>query len=174
MKHLTYERLKAMFGNWYKILVMVFAAAAAAACTPRDTVQLLRPPIPVIRVLPVVKSLPLVVPEIKSVQVLKPVPVVVTPPPIVVTPVPAPRERDERDERGERDRRHDHHKHHKRREGHEMREPVSREHIPPGHRPPRGKCRIWYPDRAPGHQPPPGNCERLKRHVPPGARLIYG
>jgi len=26
--------------------------------------------------------------------------------------------------------------------------------IPPGHMPPPGKCRIWYPNRPPGQQPP--------------------
>jgi hypothetical protein len=41
--------------------------------------------------------------------------------------------------------------------------------IPPGHYPPPGECRIWYPDRPPGHQPPPGKC----RPVPPGAWLIH-
>ena len=46
--------------------------------------------------------------------------------------------------------------------------------IPPGHMPPPGKCRIWYPERPPGHQPPPGNCEVLEGHVPPGAWLIRG
>lgn len=40
--------------------------------------------------------------------------------------------------------------------------------IPPGHYPPPGQCRIWFPDRPPGHQPPPGNCSR----VPPGAWVI--
>lgn len=40
--------------------------------------------------------------------------------------------------------------------------------IPPGHYPPPGECRIWYPDRPPGHQPPPGECFP----VPPGAWLI--
>jgi hypothetical protein len=44
----------------------------------------------------------------------------------------------------------------------------ARLHIPPGHYPPPGECRIWYPDRPPGHQPPPGKCDR----VPPGAWLI--
>ena len=44
----------------------------------------------------------------------------------------------------------------------------ARLHIPPGHYPPPGECRIWYPDRPPGHQPPPGNCGR----VPPGAWVI--
>ncbi len=27
--------------------------------------------------------------------------------------------------------------------------------IPPGHLPPPGEFRLWYPDRPPGHQPPP-------------------
>jgi hypothetical protein len=44
--------------------------------------------------------------------------------------------------------------------------------IPPGHMPPPGACRIWYPDRPPGHQPPPGDCRALERQVPPGAWLI--
>ncbi len=44
--------------------------------------------------------------------------------------------------------------------------------IPPGHMPPPGECRIWYPDRPPGDQPPPGNCRELRRQLPPGAWLI--
>lgn len=45
-------------------------------------------------------------------------------------------------------------------------------HIPPGHLPPPGSCRVWYPERPPGHQPPPGNCADLSRRVPLGAWLI--
>ena len=44
--------------------------------------------------------------------------------------------------------------------------------IPPGHMPPPGACRIWYPGKPPGQPPPPGNCQELKRQVPPGALLI--
>jgi hypothetical protein len=47
-------------------------------------------------------------------------------------------------------------------------------HVPAGHMPPRGQCRIWYADRPPGHQPPPGDCRKLERRVPSGARLVYG
>ena len=46
--------------------------------------------------------------------------------------------------------------------------------IPPGHLPPPGECRIWYPDRPPGHQPPPGDCYSLQYQVPPGAVLVRG
>jgi len=46
--------------------------------------------------------------------------------------------------------------------------------IPPGHLPPPGQCRIWYPDRPPGHQPRPGPCHALQYQVPPGAILVQG
>jgi hypothetical protein len=46
--------------------------------------------------------------------------------------------------------------------------------IPPGHYPPPGECRVWYPDRPPGHQPPPGPCHVLQYQVPPGAVLVHG
>jgi hypothetical protein len=46
--------------------------------------------------------------------------------------------------------------------------------IPPGHLPPPGQCRIWFPDRPPGHQPPPGPCHVLQYQVPPGAVLVHG
>ncbi|WDH25963.1 tetratricopeptide repeat protein [Pseudomonas chlororaphis] len=46
--------------------------------------------------------------------------------------------------------------------------------IPRGHRPPPGKCRIWFPDRPPGHQPKPGKCKKLRDRVPSGAYLVQG
>ena len=46
--------------------------------------------------------------------------------------------------------------------------------IPPGHYPPPGACRIWFPERPPGQQPAPGECDVLDRRVPAGAYLIYG
>lgn len=52
--------------------------------------------------------------------------------------------------------------------------PAQKAGVPPGHMPPPGKCRIWYPDRPPGQQPPPGDCRELRHHVPPGASLIRG
>jgi hypothetical protein len=44
--------------------------------------------------------------------------------------------------------------------------------IPRGHRPPPGKCRIWFADRPPGHQPAPGKCKKLRHRVPSGAYLV--
>jgi hypothetical protein len=46
--------------------------------------------------------------------------------------------------------------------------------IPPGHMPPPGECRVWYPDRPPGQQPPSGPCRELRDQVPPGAILVRG
>lgn len=43
--------------------------------------------------------------------------------------------------------------------------------IPPGHYPPPGMCRVWYPGRPPGQQPPVTNCAVV---VPPGAILVRG
>jgi hypothetical protein len=45
--------------------------------------------------------------------------------------------------------------------------------IPPGHLPPPGQCRLWYPDRPPGHQPPPAHCGYLRYQAPVGAWLIH-
>ena len=50
--------------------------------------------------------------------------------------------------------------------GHGHPKPGDHVHIPPGHLPPPGACRIWFPDRPPGQQPPPGPCHVLRRHVP--------
>jgi hypothetical protein len=46
--------------------------------------------------------------------------------------------------------------------------------IPPGHMPPPGKCRIWFPDLPPGRQSPPGDCYELQQRLPPGAVLVRG
>jgi hypothetical protein len=44
--------------------------------------------------------------------------------------------------------------------------------IPPGHLPPPGQCRIWYPGNPSGQQPPCAKCSKLSRVVPAGAYLI--
>ncbi len=44
--------------------------------------------------------------------------------------------------------------------------------VPPGHLPPAGQCRIWYPGTPPGRQPPAGDCRILSRQLPAGALLI--
>ena len=45
--------------------------------------------------------------------------------------------------------------------------------IPPGHMPPPGHCRIWYPGEPPGHQPPSGKCSELEPAAPSGAWVLY-
>lgn len=44
--------------------------------------------------------------------------------------------------------------------------------VPPGHYPPSGACKIWYPGRPPGHQPPPTRCTIDPEDVPDRAVLI--
>ena len=43
--------------------------------------------------------------------------------------------------------------------------------IPPGHYPPPGECRLWYPGVPPGHQPPPVSCHSL-HYVPVGVFVV--
>ncbi len=45
--------------------------------------------------------------------------------------------------------------------------------IPPGHYPPPGQCRVWFPGRPPGQQPPPRRCRELRGRVPRGAFVLY-
>jgi hypothetical protein len=45
--------------------------------------------------------------------------------------------------------------------------------IPPGHMPPPGECRTWFPGEPPGRQPPSGNCDDLLDAAPPGAWVLY-
>lgn len=45
--------------------------------------------------------------------------------------------------------------------------------VPPGHVPPAGLCRVWFPDRPPGHQPAPVRCDAIRR-IPPGATVVGG
>lgn len=47
-----------------------------------------------------------------------------------------------------------------------------RVHVPPGHFPPPGYCRVWHPGRPPGHQPRPFPCQRHVE-IPAGAFLLY-
>lgn len=46
--------------------------------------------------------------------------------------------------------------------------------IPPGHLPPPGFCRVWYPGRPPGHQPPPTDCDTAYWYAPEGSYIVYG
>ena len=45
-------------------------------------------------------------------------------------------------------------------------------HIPPGHFPPPGKCRVWVPGTPPGRQARPGDCATVAQQVPAGAWLL--
>lgn len=45
-------------------------------------------------------------------------------------------------------------------------------HIPPGHYPAPGTCRIWLPGEAPGHQPKPRSCAGIERAAPAGSWIL--
>jgi len=40
--------------------------------------------------------------------------------------------------------------------------------------PPRGMCRVWFPDRVALHQPGIESCDGIRSRVPAGAYVIYG
>lgn len=46
-------------------------------------------------------------------------------------------------------------------------------HVPKGHYPPPGQCRLWHAGRPPGHQPAPTSCRSLMGRVPAGAFVLY-
>mgnify|MGYP001813958807 FL=1 len=50
--------------------------------------------------------------------------------------------------------------------------PVAGVRVPPGHRPRRGYCRLWYPGVAPGHQPSPRRCHNLRGVYSPGVLIV--
>ena len=45
--------------------------------------------------------------------------------------------------------------------------------VPPGHYPPPGMCRVWFPGRPPGHQPRAGSCRAIERTAPAGTWILY-
>lgn len=49
----------------------------------------------------------------------------------------------------------------------------SRLHVPPGHYPRPGQCRVWFPGRPPGHQPRAGSCSAIERTAPAGSWILY-
>lgn len=49
--------------------------------------------------------------------------------------------------------------------------PVAAIKVPPGHMPPPGQCRIWYPGTPPGRQPKPVACSEIDA-VPAGAMVL--
>ena len=73
--------------------------------------------------------------------VVAPAPVIVQPAPVVVAPAPV------------------------------VVEAPRRVHVPPGHYPRPGYCRIWHSGKPPGHQPKPFRCRPVA--VPSGAFILY-
>lgn len=48
------------------------------------------------------------------------------------------------------------------------------DHIPPGHLPPAGMCRVWIDGVPPGRQPAPTDCQTAVATKPANARVIWG
>ncbi len=46
-------------------------------------------------------------------------------------------------------------------------------HVPPGHLPPPGRCRVWVPGTPPGHQARARSCDGILGHAPAGSLVIY-
>jgi hypothetical protein len=47
-------------------------------------------------------------------------------------------------------------------------------HVPPGHLPPEGMCRIWVDGVPPGQQPAPTDCATAVATKPANARVLWG
>lgn len=46
--------------------------------------------------------------------------------------------------------------------------------VPDNMMPPRGMCRIWFPQRPMANQPSVESCDNIRTRVPHGAFVIYG
>jgi hypothetical protein len=46
--------------------------------------------------------------------------------------------------------------------------------VPEGMLPPRGMCRVWFPDRVPSEQPKIESCNDIHARAPMGTYVIYG
>lgn len=45
--------------------------------------------------------------------------------------------------------------------------------IPPSMMPPKGMCRVWFPNRAPEDEPKVESCEGIRQRAPEGSFVIY-
>ncbi|MDH5367258.1 MAG: hypothetical protein OEW67_09745 [Cyclobacteriaceae bacterium] len=50
--------------------------------------------------------------------------------------------------------------------------PFDQSRIPPGHLPPQGSCKVWYPNKPPGQQPPPTSCDEAMNKAPVGSWVL--
>lgn len=51
---------------------------------------------------------------------------------------------------------------------------IAAKDVPPGHRPPRGMCRVWIDGVPPGRQPAVTDCLTARARAPLNSRIIYG